>query len=126
MATAVEHMHSQQVAHRDLKPSNCMFACAGDGQTLKVLDMGLAKYLRNELSSTLVSARRLPRRRAQEGASLPAVPPRVPAPVAQLALLSSPPAGAAGGHTALCRSRDLQQAAVWDAMRCVEPGVHPV
>ena len=83
MATAVAHMHAQQVAHRDLKSSNCMFASAGDSLALKILDMGLAKYLRNELSTTLVSGGWLPRRRAQEGARMPACFPWVPAHVPQ-------------------------------------------
>ncbi len=44
---AVEAAHRRQLIHRDLKPENIFLSCSpgGDGQTVKVLDFGIAKFL---------------------------------------------------------------------------------
>src|SRR6202040_1970513 len=35
--------HAMGVVHRDLKPENIMIGKAGDGQVIKLLDLGIAK-----------------------------------------------------------------------------------
>ncbi len=45
VCTAVEAAHRRQLVHRDLKPEN-IFLCRGEtGETAKVLDFGVAKFL---------------------------------------------------------------------------------
>jgi serine/threonine protein kinase/tetratricopeptide (TPR) repeat protein len=48
MAAALEAAHARQVIHRDLKPDNIKLTPDG---TLKLLDFGLAKQVRNELTT---------------------------------------------------------------------------
>lgn len=41
--SAVEYMHSKNVAHRDLKPENVLLADQTDLSTIKIVDLGLAR-----------------------------------------------------------------------------------
>ena len=45
MCAAVEAAHERRLLHRDLKPENVFLVRAGDGETPKVLDFGVAKAL---------------------------------------------------------------------------------
>ena len=45
MCAAVEAAHERHLLHRDLKPENVFLVRAGDGETPKVLDFGVAKAL---------------------------------------------------------------------------------
>jgi tRNA A-37 threonylcarbamoyl transferase component Bud32 len=45
VCAAVEAAHEHRLLHRDLKPENVFLARAGDGETPKVLDFGVAKAL---------------------------------------------------------------------------------
>src|SRR5258708_23194236 len=57
-ALGLQHIHDRGLIHRDLKPSN--LALAGDGRTLKVLDVGLARSNRSgKRDSGLSQARKL-------------------------------------------------------------------
>ncbi len=48
--TGLQHVHEQGVVHRDLKPANLMLVpeIGGDGVTVKILDLGLARCLEEE------------------------------------------------------------------------------
>src|SRR5262249_31563373 len=41
-ALGLQHAHEQGVVHRDIKPSNLLVTA--DGSTVKILDMGLARF----------------------------------------------------------------------------------
>eukprot|EP00123_Amoebidium_parasiticum_P015218 comp22840_c0_seq1/m.35961 comp22840_c0_seq1/g.35961 ORF comp22840_c0_seq1/g.35961 comp22840_c0_seq1/m.35961 type:complete len:371 (-) comp22840_c0_seq1:248-1360(-) len=43
VASAVQHIHAQNIAHRDLKPENLLFVDASDRSALKLTDFGFAK-----------------------------------------------------------------------------------
>jgi hypothetical protein len=45
VCSAVDAAHRRQLVHRDLKPENIFLAAAGDGETVKILDFGVAKLL---------------------------------------------------------------------------------
>lgn len=45
VARAIREAHAMGIVHRDLKPSNLMLADASEGETVKVLDFGIAKRL---------------------------------------------------------------------------------
>ncbi|CEM36746.1 unnamed protein product [Vitrella brassicaformis CCMP3155] len=48
MALACQHLHSRQVVHRDLKPENFLFADDSEDATLKLIDFGLSKRVKND------------------------------------------------------------------------------
>ncbi len=50
-ATGLQHAHEAGVVHRDIKPANCLVDKTG---TVKVLDMGLAKFTGDETSLSAV------------------------------------------------------------------------
>ncbi len=50
-ATGLEHAHEAGVVHRDIKPANCLVDTTG---TVKVLDMGLAKFAQDEQSLSAI------------------------------------------------------------------------
>lgn len=45
MLRGLDHAHARGVLHRDLKPANLMVTGAGDDESLKILDFGLAKLV---------------------------------------------------------------------------------
>ena len=45
VAAAVEAAHRRQLVHRDLKPENICLVTYGSGESAKVLDFGIAKFL---------------------------------------------------------------------------------
>jgi serine/threonine-protein kinase len=47
VTAALEAAHRRQLVHRDLKPENIFLAHADSGETAKVLDFGIAKFLSN-------------------------------------------------------------------------------
>ena len=48
---AVAALHTAGALHRDIKPDNCLLAREGDGESLKLLDLGLVKLTREDLLS---------------------------------------------------------------------------
>jgi len=44
-------LHARGVLHRDVKLDNCLLVCEADRETLKLLDLGLAKVARDDLLS---------------------------------------------------------------------------
>ncbi len=50
-ATGLQHAHEAGVVHRDIKPANCLVDKTG---TVKVLDMGLAKFAEDEQSLSAI------------------------------------------------------------------------
>jgi eukaryotic-like serine/threonine-protein kinase len=53
---AVAEAHSVGIIHRDLKPSNLFLARRKDGETIKVLDFGIAKALTDDSSTIGMTA----------------------------------------------------------------------
>ena len=49
---AVHHAHQKGIIHRDLKPSNIMVTSHGNKPTVKVIDFGLAKAIRQGIELT--------------------------------------------------------------------------
>ncbi len=47
-ALGLQHAHEEGLVHRDIKPHNLMLAKKGDKATVKVLDFGLARAVREE------------------------------------------------------------------------------
>lgn len=52
VATGLQHAHEMGLVHRDIKPANCL---VDPSQTVKLLDMGLAKLTDDETSLTLAN-----------------------------------------------------------------------
>lgn len=52
VATGLQHAHEMGLVHRDIKPANCLVDA---NQTVKLLDMGLAKLTDDETSLTLAN-----------------------------------------------------------------------
>lgn len=52
VATGLQHAHEMGLVHRDIKPANCLVDAH---QTIKLLDMGLAKLTDDETSLTLAN-----------------------------------------------------------------------
>ena len=48
---ALSFIHSQNIIHRDIKPENILFANKRDYSTLKLIDFGLATYIKNDTKS---------------------------------------------------------------------------
>ena len=48
MCGALDAAHSRQLVHRDLKPENIFIVRGADGESAKVLDFGIAKFVSNE------------------------------------------------------------------------------
>jgi eukaryotic-like serine/threonine-protein kinase len=48
MCSALDAAHSRQLVHRDLKPENIFVVRGADGESAKVLDFGIAKFVSGE------------------------------------------------------------------------------
>jgi tRNA A-37 threonylcarbamoyl transferase component Bud32 len=53
VCAAVDAAHRKQLVHRDLKPENIFLAHAESGETSKVLDFGIAKFLPSDTQVTV-------------------------------------------------------------------------
>ncbi|GAA5508089.1 serine/threonine-protein kinase [Novipirellula caenicola] len=53
LADAIQHASDRGIVHRDIKPSNVLI---GDGQTIKLVDMGLARSDNFELSEDMTAS----------------------------------------------------------------------
>lgn len=47
ICSAVQHLHSMNIAHRDIKPENLLYSCDGPSGILKLTDFGFAKHVSN-------------------------------------------------------------------------------
>mmetsp|Transcript_13850 Transcript_13850/g.1251 ORF Transcript_13850/g.1251 Transcript_13850/m.1251 type:complete len:102 (+) Transcript_13850:460-765(+) len=51
--SAVNHIHKKGVVHRDLKPENLLYATKEPGSIVKISDFGLARFINNEVMTTM-------------------------------------------------------------------------
>jgi len=56
VCAAVDAAHRKQIVHRDLKPENIFLARAESGESAKVLDFGIAKFLPSDMQLTVDTA----------------------------------------------------------------------
>ena len=57
VAAGLSAVHKQKLVHRDIKPSNIMVSFGdGDSVAVKIIDLGLAKTIKEETSEPLISA----------------------------------------------------------------------
>ncbi len=52
---AVQHAHQKGIIHRDIKPSNVLVASDGGEPVPKIIDFGIAKAVKDELSTAVVN-----------------------------------------------------------------------
>ncbi len=57
VCSAIQHAHQKGLIHRDLKPSNIMVGLDGDRPVLKVIDFGIAKATRQQLTDKTLFTR---------------------------------------------------------------------
>jgi serine/threonine protein kinase len=78
IARALREAHRQGVVHRDLKPSNVMLVPSDEGESVKVLDFGIVKIIRDDAGDLTVGGRFLgsPRYMSPEVIRHAAVDPR--------------------------------------------------
>jgi len=55
-ADALAHAHSMKVVHRDVKPHNIMVCNTKDGETIKLIDFGLARMIETEAKNNLTKS----------------------------------------------------------------------
>lgn len=53
VAEALKYLHDHNIVHRDLKPENLIYS-ENDGNTLKLTDFGLAKYIDQDTASNMM------------------------------------------------------------------------
>uniref|UniRef100_A0A0N5AD50 non-specific serine/threonine protein kinase n=1 Tax=Syphacia muris TaxID=451379 RepID=A0A0N5AD50_9BILA len=53
ICSAVQHLHSMDIAHRDIKPENLLYSCAGPSGILKLTDFGFAKHVSSSAVKSL-------------------------------------------------------------------------
>jgi hypothetical protein len=51
-ALGLAHAHGRGMLHRDIKPENLMLSVGPEGLTVKIMDMGLARHVRQDTSLT--------------------------------------------------------------------------
>jgi serine/threonine-protein kinase len=57
IARALREAHRQGIVHRDLKPSNVMLVPSDEGESVKVLDFGIVKIIRDDAGDLTVGGR---------------------------------------------------------------------
>jgi serine/threonine-protein kinase len=57
IARSLREAHKHGIVHRDLKPSNLILVQGDDGESVKVVDFGVAKVLRSDLESLTMADR---------------------------------------------------------------------
>ncbi|KRX01998.1 Protein kinase-like domain [Pseudocohnilembus persalinus] len=50
---ALQYCHEMEIAHRDLKPENLLYATKDPGSIVKISDFGLARFINNEVMTTM-------------------------------------------------------------------------
>jgi formylglycine-generating enzyme required for sulfatase activity/tRNA A-37 threonylcarbamoyl transferase component Bud32 len=54
-ALGLEHAHEEHLVHRDIKPSNLVVTRKGGAEVVKILDFGLARFLRESKEETALT-----------------------------------------------------------------------